>query len=112
MPTYQRGVVSVSGAFGLSQSFRGEAGGERATAADATGNVAAVSHFNKTQNVDQVVVLDTTSTPPGYGATLTVTGGKWAGTYYADKISTEETNTGYETMNLAGVRFVSNTLPS
>ena len=109
--TYQRGIISSAGSFGLIQSFTYEESGERAEALDEMGEVAAFEDYNAKGQVTVEVTYDTATTLPSKGDTLTVTG-TGAGSYVCDSVSVTEANKEYTKASIKATRYVANSLPA
>jgi len=107
-PTYQIGVLTNPGDFGLIQNFSEDEDATKVEEKDADGSTAFVDHIDLKATAECEYVFDTTKTAPTVGSVLTIDTVKW----YVDKVGKTQTNGGTKRLKLSLSRYIDNTLPA
>jgi hypothetical protein len=102
----QFGVTTAPGSYGYIQGCTKRQSEEIGEARDADGDVAAVTEYNETEDIEFEYVLD--GTPAPIGTPLTIGSNK----FYITSLELVESNTGYKTYKGTGKRYIANSLPT
>jgi hypothetical protein len=101
-------VTTIGSTIGYIQNLSITNAVETVEARDETGDVAAFSNYNETNDFSADFVYTTTGTAPSAGDTFVV----GSASYNVTSVVFTETNTDYKKCTMSGKRYVTNSLPS
>ena len=108
MATYQHGVSTTTGAYGLIQNLSLNSTADEAVAQDADGDVAAQTIYNEKVEASGEWVVDTDATLPSVGDSISIGGDA----FKLLSLNETESNTEYRRVSITAVRYVPNTIPA
>ena len=118
MGTYLHGVATtitatgLVGGYGLIQSVEVSASSDIQTATHEAGYVNAYNFYNEVRNVSATIVYESGKPLPAPGDQIVVNDTRNSGDFLVTSVSVSESNAGYTTVSLTGVRYHSAGIPA
>lgn len=110
--TYQFGVASSAGSYGLVQSFSITASASIDEVKGATGNTAYTHVYENIYEATAEIVHDTTQTSPDFGDILTIAGSDYDGDYLVISVDSTEDNGAHKKLSIKLKQWADNTVPT